>query len=70
MSLGVSLFLIAVGAVLIWAVNASVQGVDLDVVGWILLIVGAFGAFLSLVVFESSPLRRRTTVYEDDDRRL
>lgn len=70
MSLGASIFLIAVGAILVWAVNAQVEGIDLDVVGWILLAVGALGVFLSLVIFESSPLRRRRTTVVDDDRRL
>ena len=50
MGIGISLLLIAAGAVLIWAVNASVSGVSLVTVGWILLIVGAVGALLSLVM--------------------
>jgi uncharacterized protein DUF6458 len=53
MGIGVSLLLIAVGAILIWAVNASVSGVDLVTVGWILLIVGALGALLSMIFWSS-----------------
>jgi hypothetical protein len=49
MSIGASLFLIAVGAILKYAVTASVQGVDLQVVGVILLIVGVIGLIASLV---------------------
>lgn len=50
MTLGVSLLLAAAGAILVWAVNAEVSGVDLDVVGWILFVVGIVGAAISLVV--------------------
>ena len=50
MGMGVSLLLVAAGAILVWAVNATVSGVELTTVGWILLIVGAIGALLSLMV--------------------
>jgi uncharacterized protein DUF6458 len=53
MGIGVSLLLIAVGAILIWAVNVSVSGIDLVTVGWILLIVGALGALLSMIFWSS-----------------
>ena len=38
MGLPVSLLLVAVGAILIWAVSATTSGVNLHTVGWILLI--------------------------------
>lgn len=53
MGIGVSLLLIAAGAILVWAVDATVSGIDLTTVGWILLIVGAVGAMLSLVFWSS-----------------
>ena len=53
MGLGVSIFLIAVGAVLAWAVNASVSGLELQTIGWILMIVGIVGLLLSLVFWSS-----------------
>ena len=53
MGIGVSLLLIAVGAILIWAVNASVSGVELQTIGWILLIVGAIGGLVSLIFWSS-----------------
>jgi hypothetical protein len=53
MGLGVSLFLIAVGAILTFAVNATVSGVSIDTIGWILMIVGAIGILLSLVFWSS-----------------
>jgi hypothetical protein len=40
MGIGISLLLIAAGAVLIWAVDLTVHGVNLVTVGWILLIIG------------------------------
>lgn len=69
MSVGVSLILIAGGAVLAWAVNASVSGVDLQAVGWILLVVGIVGLVLSLILSPSwggpGPVGRRRYVEED-----
>jgi len=46
MSLGVSLFLLAVGAVLAFAVNYTTAGVDIAAVGWILMAVGFLGVML------------------------
>ncbi|HEX6936225.1 MAG TPA: DUF6458 family protein, partial [Actinomycetes bacterium] len=43
MGIGVSIFLIAVGAILAFALNVDVSGVDLSVVGYILMIVGLIG---------------------------
>jgi uncharacterized protein DUF6458 len=67
MGLGVSLFLIAVGAVLAFAVHVSSSGFDVNTVGFILLGVGAFGALLSLMFWSSwggVGGRRRTVVDE------
>jgi hypothetical protein len=60
MSFGGSIFLIAVGLVLALAVNVSVSGIDLQLVGWILALVGALGLVLSLVFYR----RRRSVVVE------
>jgi len=67
MGIGVSLILIAVGAILVWAVEAQVSGVDLTAVGWILLIVGAAGALLSMIFWSSwgGWGGRRETVYRE-----
>ena len=63
MGIGVSIFLIAVGAILGFAVEFSLEGVDLDAVGVILMIVGAIGLLASLLFWSSfSPHRRRSTV--------
>jgi hypothetical protein len=53
MGLGASLFLIAVGAILTWAVTAEASGVDIQVVGVILMIVGAVGILLDLLWWHS-----------------
>jgi hypothetical protein len=72
MGLGVSIFLIAVGAILTWAVNASVSGLELDTIGVILMIVGALGLVLSMIFWSSwggfGGERRRTTVVDDGPR--
>jgi hypothetical protein len=49
MTIGTSLFLLAVGAILKYAVEDSVNGVDLQTVGVILMIVGVVGLLLSLL---------------------
>jgi len=51
MGIGVSLLLIAVGAVLTWAVNATVSGLDINTVGVILMVVGFIGLMLTLIFF-------------------
>ena len=53
MGIPVSLILIAVGAILAFAVNATVSGLDLVTVGWILMIVGGVGALLSLIFWST-----------------
>jgi uncharacterized protein DUF6458 len=53
MGLGVSILLIAAGAILAFAVNATVSGVDIHTIGWILLIVGIVGAVLSMIFWSS-----------------
>ena len=53
MGVGVSLLLIAAGAILTWAISAETSGVDLNTVGVILMIVGAVGLLLSLVFWSS-----------------
>jgi preprotein translocase subunit SecY len=49
MGIGTSIFFIAVGAILKFAVTASVSGIDLATVGVILMIVGIIGLLISLV---------------------
>jgi hypothetical protein len=49
LGIGTSIFLIALGAVLKYAVTASVEGIDLNVVGVILMVAGVVGLVLSLL---------------------
>lgn len=67
MGFGLSLILIAAGAILAWAVNASSSTFDIATIGYILLGVGAAGLVLSLVFWSSwggagFSRSRRTTV--------
>ncbi|MGC4896551.1 DUF6458 family protein [Micromonospora sp. DT31] len=62
MGIGTSIFLIAVGAILTFALNASVGGVDLDVVGWILMAAGVLGLIMTTLVWG----RRRQVVTTTD----
>jgi hypothetical protein len=51
--IGTSLFLLAVGAILTYAVNVTVTGIDLNVVGIILMILGAVGLVVSVIYWNS-----------------
>jgi hypothetical protein len=53
MGISLSVLMIAVGAILTWAVNAEVSGIDIQVAGVILMIVGAIGLIASLVFWSS-----------------
>jgi hypothetical protein len=65
MGTGFSIFLIALGAVLTFAVDATVSGLDLDVVGIILMIAGAIGVLMSLMWIDRATSPRRHTVVEE-----
>ena len=70
MGLGVSLILMAVGAILTWAVDVTASGVNVHAIGVILLIVGLVGGLLSMIFWSTwaGPgyfTRRRTTVVDD-----
>ena len=70
MGIGVSLILIAAGAILTWAINATVSGVDINTIGVILMVVGAIGLILSLMFWSSwggvgGTTRRRTTYVDE-----
>jgi hypothetical protein len=70
MGFGVSLVLVAIGAILTWAVTAEVSGVDIRVVGVILMVVGIAGFLLSMLFWSSwggpASIGRRRTAYADD----
>jgi hypothetical protein len=70
MGIGVSLILIAAGAILTWAVHTTVSGIDINTIGVILMVVGAVGLLLSLMFWSSwggvGGAPRRRTTYVDD----
>ena len=70
MGLGASLFLIALGAILTWAVETEIAGLDINVIGWILMIIGLIGLLLSLLFWSSwggpGYFGRRRTTYVDE----
>ena len=74
MGIGASIFLIAVGAVLAFALEYDISGIDLSVVGWILMLVGGLGLLVTVVIW--APRRgggardRQTYRGRDDTRRM
>jgi hypothetical protein len=65
MALGTSLFLIAVGAILRYAVSDSLEGIDLPTIGLILMIVGIVGMLISLFTMTLWDRNRRRGVVEE-----
>lgn len=72
MGIGVSIVLVALGAILVWGVTAEVAGIDVNAVGWILLVVGIIGAILSMIFWSSwggwGRRERETVVREEPPR--
>jgi hypothetical protein len=68
MGIGTSLFLIAVGAILYFAVNADISGIEISTIGLILMVVGVIGLVISFFFLASArraPAER--TVVRDRD---
>jgi hypothetical protein len=65
MALGTSLFLIAVGAILRYAVSDSLSGIDIPTIGLILMIVGIVGLLISLFMMTLWDRDRRRGVVEE-----
>ncbi|HEV3001459.1 MAG TPA: DUF6458 family protein [Solirubrobacteraceae bacterium] len=64
MGIGTSIFLLAAGAILAFAVTDAISGVDLTVVGYILMAAGALGLVVSMLLMNRA--RRATVVRERD----
>ena len=70
MGIGTSIFLIALGAIFVFALEFDVAGIDITAVGYILMVAGVIGAILSLAVFgrrdrvttTTTPVREREVV--------
>ena len=71
MGIGVSIFLIAVGAILTFAVHASLSGVSIQLIGVILMVVGVLGLLMTMLIFAPRRNAARGGVVEErvvDDR--
>jgi hypothetical protein len=66
MGIGFSTFLLAVGAILTFAVHATVAGIDIRVVGIVLMAAGALGLVLTMVVFTPRRTRSVTATHTVD----
>jgi Flp pilus assembly protein protease CpaA len=51
MGIGVSVFLLALGAILAFAVNATVSGIEISTIGIILMVAGAIGLAMTMLIF-------------------
>ncbi len=67
MGIGVSILLIAVGLILALAVEFDLAGLNIDVVGWILVLAGVVGLIMTLVVWgpRRTPPAGRSEVVEE-----
>ncbi|GAA2496014.1 DUF6458 family protein [Winogradskya humida] len=76
MGIGGSIFLLALGAILAFAVNANISGLDINVVGYVLMLAGLVGLVLTLyfwnsrrrpaAVVDERPVIREEPVYRND----
>jgi hypothetical protein len=63
MGIGASILLIAIGAILTFALNVQVGFLDMDVVGWILMLAGVAGLIWTTLIW--GPRRRSSVVTRD-----
>ena len=61
MGIGTSIFMIAVGAILYFAVNADISGLEISTIGLILMILGIVGLLISLYMVSMASRRGVTT---------
>jgi Domain of unknown function (DUF6458) len=67
MGIGTSLFLIAVGAILYFAVNADISGIEISTIGLILMVVGVIGLVISFFFLASARRDHGRTVVRERD---
>lgn len=65
MYIGTSIFLIALGAILKFAVTATVGGLNIQTAGTILIVVGVIGLLISILLLTVGGDRRRKVVEDD-----
>ena len=77
MGIGGSIFLLALGAILAFAVNADISGLDINIVGYVLMLAGLVGLVVTIwywnsrrrpaTVVEQRPVVRNDAVYRDGE---
>jgi hypothetical protein len=70
MGIGASIFLVAVGAILTFALETEVSGIDLDTVGIILMVVGIIGLLFTMLVLGRRDVPVERTVVRERDREV
>lgn len=67
MSIGFGIFLIALGAILSFAVSDALPGINLEMIGYILMAAGLVTALVSVIMTNRNRtvVARRTTTYDD-----
>lgn len=71
MSIGLGIFLIALGAILSFAISDALPGVNLEMIGWILMAAGLATTVIAVILMSqrrTSPARSTTTTVERDGR--
>jgi len=63
MGIGAGIFLMALGAILTFAVDVTISGLDIAVIGVVLMVAGAVGIVLDIFLF--APRRRQRVLYQD-----
>ena len=53
MGLGVSLFLVAAGAIIVWGVTGDIAGLDKNAIGVILMVIGIIGFVMSIIFWST-----------------
>ncbi len=67
MGIGIGIVLLVVGAILAFAVNADIAGIDVHVIGWIVMAGGLLALVIGLVIGLPRSRRARTTAVTTDD---
>ena len=70
MGIGVSVFLLAVGAIMTFALETDAEGINLNTVGLILMGVGILGLLFTMLVLNSPTRREERTVVRERDREI
>jgi hypothetical protein len=68
--IGVSVFLLAIGAILAFAIEVEAEGLNLNTIGVILMVVGAIGLLFSMLFWSSFAAGRRGDVVVEREREV